>query len=182
MRKALDTLYRASGIVAAVFLLAIAVTVLIQVGLNILDRIAVALTGTAVGLTLPSYAEFTGYFLTASTFFAGAYALKAGAHIRVTLVLQRLSPEARRRSELVCAVIGAVFAAYFTGWVGLLAWESWVFGDVSPGIVPVPIWIPQLSMVIGLLILTIALIDEAVVIARSGTPGRGAACDDDLAR
>lgn len=170
MRPLLEWIYRASGVAAAIFLLAIAVTVLIQVGFNALDRLAEIVTGEAVGLVLPSYAEFTGYFLATATFLAAANALKAGTHIRVNLIIKRLGPKARHVTEVWCAGAGAVFTAYFTYWAGNLTIESWQFSDVSPGIIPVPIWIPQLSMVIGLLVLTIALIDECITIARGGQP------------
>jgi TRAP-type C4-dicarboxylate transport system permease small subunit len=117
-------------------------------------------TGRAYGLVLPSYAEFTGYFLAASTFLAGAYTLNAGGHIRVALLIQNLGPASRRMVELWCAGTGAVFAVYFTWWSLLLTLESWEFNDVSPGIVPVPIWLPQSAMSVGLVILSIALLDR----------------------
>lgn len=168
MRRILDGLYAVAGWIAALFLCGIVVTVLIQVGFNLADRLAELATGSAIGLVLPSYAEFTGYFLVAATFFAAANALKAGAHIRVMLVLQRLPQGARQGAEVFCAATGAVFSAYFTWWTALLVEESLRFNDVSPGIVPVPIWIPQLAMPLGLAVLTVALIDEAVTVWRDG--------------
>jgi TRAP-type C4-dicarboxylate transport system permease small subunit len=166
MRRALDALYAGSGVLAAGFLAAICLTVLVQVGFNLLDRVAEALTGRPVGLVLPSYAEFTGYFLAAATFLAGAGTLRAGVHIRVRLVLDRLGPGARRAAEVWCTGVGALFMLYFTGWSALLAHESWAFGDVSPGIVPVAIWIPQAAMTFGLAVFTVALADGFVAALR----------------
>jgi hypothetical protein len=39
-----------------------------------------------------------------------------------------------------------------------------VYNDVSPGIVAVPIWIPQMSMPLGLIVFTIALADTIIAI------------------
>ncbi|MEL6425014.1 MAG: TRAP transporter small permease, partial [Pseudomonadota bacterium] len=83
MRQALDRLYDASGVAAAAFLALIALTVLVQVGFNIIDSLSTLIIGEAVGLVLPSYAEFTGYFLASSSFLAAAHTLRRGAHIRV---------------------------------------------------------------------------------------------------
>ena len=41
-----------------------------------------------------------------------------------------------------------------------------MYNDVSPGIVAVPIWIPQLSMPLGLIVFTIALADTVIAIIR----------------
>ena len=67
VRKLLDGLYLLSGIAGAGFLAAIALIVLAQVSLNIVDKISELLTGEAVGLVIPSYADFTGFFLAASS-------------------------------------------------------------------------------------------------------------------
>jgi hypothetical protein len=48
--------------------------------------------------------------------------------------------------------------------------ESIAFNDLSPGIVPVPIWIPQLTMALGLIVFSIAMIDELVTVIRGRTP------------
>ena len=90
MRKLLDSLYLASGWAAACFIGAICTLVVAQVGLNLIDRVAGLATGTAIGLTIPSYADFTGFFLAAASFLALAHTLRQGGHIRVTLLISHL--------------------------------------------------------------------------------------------
>ncbi|MEM6678390.1 MAG: TRAP transporter small permease [Pseudomonadota bacterium] len=169
MRAHLDRLYDLSGVVAAGFLALIALTVLVQVAFNLVDAVALAVTGRAVGLVLPSYAEFTGYFLATSSFLAAAHTLRRGAHIRVSLVLQRLGPRARQVAEVWCGGVGALLGLYFTGWMWALVEESLRFGDLSPGLIPVPIWIPQAGMALGLTVFTVALIDACVSAIRGET-------------
>lgn len=170
MRASLDWLYRASGALAAFFLVAICVVVLLQVGANLIDALLKAFTGEAIGLVIPSYAEFAGFFLAAASFLALAYTLRAGAHIRVELLLQRLGKRARFAAEIWCVAASAAVASYFTWYTVALVFESIEFGDLSPGMVPVPLWIPQAAMALGLAVLAIALVDELVHLLRGGKP------------
>ena len=170
MRRALDSLYRWSGGAAAVFILAICVIVLLQVGANMLDSAATLMTGEPIGLVVPSYSEFTGYFLVAASFLALANTLRAGSHIRVSLVIRGLPPVPRRWVELWCTAVGVSMSGYFAWYAIDMVMDSYRFNDVSPGIVALPIWIPQSSMAVGLVIFTIALADEFATLLRGGTP------------
>ena len=44
-----------------------------------------------------------------------------------------------------------------------LSWQSHLFDDISTGNDATPLWIPQLSMAIGNLILLVAFVDEFVL-------------------
>ncbi len=162
MRRILDGLYLGSGILAAAFLVAICTIVLLQVGANVIDKVVKWVFGTPIGLVIPSYAEFAGFFLAATSFLALTYTLRYGAHIRVTLVIQHISGRRRRWLELWCIALAGSLAGYFAFYTIGLVLESYRFGDVSFGIVAVPLWIPQTAMALGLVILTIALVDEFV--------------------
>ncbi|HSM20463.1 MAG TPA: TRAP transporter small permease [Hyphomicrobiales bacterium] len=168
MRHALETLYALSRGLAALFLALILLTVLAQVGLNVLDAVFEFFTGDAIGLLIPSYADFAGYFLATATFFALAGSFRSGAHIRVTLFLVRLSEGPRRACEIFSAAIAFAFVSFFLVFAASLTAESWRFGDLSPGLVPIPIWIPQLAMTIGLAALGVATADSLVTFLRGG--------------
>jgi len=162
MRKWLDKLYRVSCWLAAGCIASIALLVVSQVFLNLVDRCSSLLTGTAIGLTIPSYADFTGFLLAAASFLSLAYTLREGGHIRVTLVVGNLSKKAQQIFEGWCICIASGISLYFTWYTAMLTYESYVYHDLSPGMIAVPIWIPQMAMLIGLVILSIALIDELV--------------------
>lgn len=170
MRKVLDTLYAASGVLGAMFLVAIAGVVLLQVGANAVGALAGWLFGARLGWVVPSYAEFAGFFLAASSFLALAYTLRHGAHIRVTLLIQRAPPPLRRVIEVWCLGLGAVAAGYFCWYMLRLTGESLTYGDVSPGMVAIPLWIPQAGMTLGLAVLAIAFVDELLVVLRGRRP------------
>ena len=170
MRTFLERLYTLSGAIAAAFICAIALIVLAQVLANLIDSIASLVLGAPFGLVVPSYANFAGFFLTAATFFALAYTLKRGAHIRVTLVIQLLGPKTRQAVEVWCILVGLAIAGFFTWYTFGLVAESYRFGDMSTGMVAIPIWIPQGALVLGGTVLTIALSDELVTALKGETP------------
>ena len=170
MRQNLDRLYLWSGYTGAGFIVAICALVFAQVVLNAIDRITKILTGSAIGLTIPSYSDFTGFFLAAASFLALAYAFREGAHIRVTLVIQNTSGWLRKAIEVFCVSLALAVALYFCWFLALLTYESYSYNDLSSGIIAVPIWIPQFSMVVGLAVLSIALIDDLVALLRGENP------------
>lgn len=166
LRRALDALYRGSGALAACFLVAICVVVLLQVGANAIDKIAEWTTGAPIGLVVPSYAEFAGFFLAASSFLALAYTLRHGGHVRVSLLVRRFTGKPRRVFELWCCGFAALLSGYFAYFAVRLTVDSWRFDDLSPGLIPVPLWLPQASVALGLIVLTVALLDEFAVVLR----------------
>lgn len=173
MRQILDRLYVWSGWIAAMFIAAICALVFAQVMLNLIDRISSLMTGSAIGLTIPSYADFTGFFLAAASFFALAHTHREGGHIRVSLIIQNLPPKARLVIEFWSVGLALLATIYFTWYMALLVHESFIYNDLSPGIIPVPIWIPQLAVLAGLVVLAIALADDFVRLVR----GRPASYD-----
>jgi TRAP-type C4-dicarboxylate transport system permease small subunit len=64
--------------------------------------------------------------------------------------------------ELWALGVGVLLAALFAYFSVRLAWQSYDFNDVSTGNDASPLWIPQLSMAAGTLILLVALLDELV--------------------
>ena len=57
------------------------------------------------------------------------------------------------------------------------AWVSLRFHEVSNGVIRVPLAYPQAAMALGALMLTVALIDELVIVLRGGRPTFRAAED-----
>jgi len=170
MRRALNAVYAASGALAAFFVCAIFVVVLAQTALNLADKVAKLISGAPLGLLLPSYAEFAGYFLAAASFLALASTLRAGGHIRVNLLIRRFGARARRWVEAWCCAVATLLSGYFCYQTILLTRDSWDYGDLSYGLIAIPIWIPQSAVSLGLLILTLALLDELQRVVRGKPP------------
>lgn len=175
MRGALDRLYAAALWLAAFCLLSIGLMVGAQLAARLVDWACQLLGLQPPGIVILSLAEIAGYLLAAASFLALAGTLKAGVHIRVTMALGLLSEPARRIVELLAFAGAAVLSGYMTWHMAHFAMVSFRFDEVSTGVVRVPLAIPQTAMAVGLLILTIALIDEVVQIWWNGRPSfRGA--------
>ena len=157
MRAALQLLYRTSGQLAGFFLVAIAVLSLAQIG------------GRLLGFAAHSFDEFAGYCMAASSFLGLAYTLRASEHIRMALLLHRTRAAPRRALEFACLASGILLVGFFAWYAADMVWFSFVTHDVSQGLVPVPLWIPQAGMALGLAILLIALLDDLAVALAGGT-------------
>lgn len=158
MRKALDRIYLAAGSLSAICILAICAIVTMQVVFNLVTKIL----GTQFAYTIPSYADFAGFLLAAASFLALSYTLKHDGHIRVTLFRDMLHGKLGRFVEVCTLLLCAAAAAFMTYAMTGFIMESIEYGDVSTGIIPIPLWIPQSTLLLGLALFTIALIDNAV--------------------
>jgi TRAP-type C4-dicarboxylate transport system permease small subunit len=59
---------------------------------------------------------------------------------------------------------------YLAWWACLFTYESWEFNDIAQGLLPIPLWIPQLSFAIGSVLLWLALVDELFLVLGGGVP------------
>ncbi len=170
MRRFLDRMYLAAGWLSAVCFLAIALMVTVQLIGRTIDSVMRLLGMVPYGFIVEGLAEIAGYLLATASLLALGLALKSASHIRITLVLGFLPTKARWFAELFAIGVSFLFSAYMTARLALLAIDSWRFNEVSFGLVPVQLAYPQAAMTIGLLVFTIALLDELVITAITGRP------------
>src|SRR3546814_4854640 len=130
VRRALDTLYLWSGYLAALFLAAIALTIIAQIA------------GRFVGVTVDS-TESAGFSMAAATFLGLAHTFKQGAHVRVSLVVTLTRGRVRPGMEIWATCRGAVAMAYFTYWAGDFVYYSFFFNEISPGLLAIPFWLTR---------------------------------------
>ena len=79
---------------------------------------------------------------------------------------------AKRGMELFAHALAVALSGLLAFYAGKLAWQSRVFNDMSTGNDATPLWIPQLGMAVGTLILFIAFADEFVIELRGRRPAR----------
>ena len=60
--------------------------------------------------------------------------------------------------------------------------ESWQFGDMANGLIAIPIWIPQLSFLVGASLFFVAVLDELVIVLRGRKPTYVVAVEERHAR
>jgi len=148
MRRTLDRLYDGAAWLAAALMIGVLLMVLLSV------------VGRLLNFHVRGTDAYAGYCMAGAGFLALAHTLKKNEHIRVTLLINSLHGGARRALEM-WALTAAVFLAGLFAWFSTrLAYQSFSFNDVSTSTDATPLWIPQLSMAIGSVILLIAFIDE----------------------
>lgn len=158
MRKFLDFLYLVAGGVAALCVLAICV---LMIGQSVLREF---------GVRTGAVNDIVAWLCAAAAFLAMAHAFKHGDFVRVTLLIEKLNPKDRQRTELFSLAIAAFAVGYLAWWATLFTYESWEFKDMAGGLLAIPMWIPQLSFLIGAWLFFIAVIDEFIIVLRGKRP------------
>ena len=158
LRTTLDLVYNISGAIAALFLVAILALIVLQ------------MVARWSGHIIPGITDYAGYAMAGASFFAFAFALNHGAHIRVSLLLNSLG-KYRWYGEVWCFFIGSLTASYFAWYAIKGTYWSLKLNDISQGLDATPIWIPQLSMSIGIVILAICFWDNLIRIIFTGSHG-----------
>ena len=170
MRKALDALYGAALVGACLAMIIIVVLVSAQIVGRVVDRIAVFLGFERYGFIVPSLAEIGGFLFVGAAFLALPSTLRSAGHVRVTLLLRNLRPAADRIATVLILIASAGLAAFASWAVTIQTFASYQRGSVSFGIIPVPLWLPQAVMTVGIVLFTVALVDELVAALRGGEP------------
>ena len=149
MRTFFDRLFEVTGWLAGLFMVGTLLAVLSSI----------------VGRLLPAFEvhgadAYAGYCMAASAFLALATTLRRGEHIRVTLVINRLSDRAHRWLDVFCHVVALLVASALAFYSVRLVQQSLAFNDISTGLDATPLWIPQLGMAVGTCVLALAFAVE----------------------
>lgn len=148
----------------------IAVVMLLQAGMR------------ELGMLFRGADDIVAWLCAGAAFLALGHTFRRGELVRVGLLVDNLPPRLRRRVNLAALSIALAFVAYMAYAVVRFVYESWQFREMAQGLIQIPIWIPQLSFVIGAIVLLIAVLDELVVAARGGKPAYEAAEEERRAR
>lgn len=157
IRKSLAALYAACGYAAALFLALIAVLTLVQI---IARQLAIPMEST----------ELAGFCLAASTFLGLAYTFVNGDHVRVGLLSNFVPAPLQRWVEAWCCLVGLAVTSFAAWHMTRYTLETLDYGDLSPGLAAMPLWIPQSALAIGLGVLAIGFLEQLVVALLGGTP------------
>ncbi|PJI37674.1 TRAP transporter small permease [Ferrovibrio sp.] len=152
MRSPLAPLYNAALWLAGFFMIALLATIVLSI------------LGRQLDFYIRGIDSYAGYFMAAASFLALAGTLAKGDHIRVTLVISRLTGNARRGLELFCLVMAVAISGAFAFYSVKMAWWSWKFNDISTANDATPLWIPQIGMALGTVVFCIAFIEELVLV------------------
>ena len=142
----LKSIYKYSGYIAAFFLILVAGFILIGIASRIF------------GFYIRGLAEYSGYCMAASSFFALAYTFVEGGHIRITLFLEKVEGSKKKYLETWCLMIASFFSGYLAFYFIKMLIISYKFQERSEGADEILIWIPQTSVALGSIIFFISVL------------------------
>ena len=145
MRSKFDSLYGVGAVLGGVCLAAILVLVVVQV------------VARWLGVAMAGIPEFSGYAMAGSFFLPLAYTFRSGAHIRITIILDRVPAGSRWAFEAVVLAAAFALSAYLAAFMVRLVHFSLLINDISQGADATPLWIPQLAMGVGSVLLAMAV-------------------------
>lgn len=156
--RTLRRLYAACAALAALAVVTLAVLVLI----SIVSRL--------LGVYVGGMTEGAGYALAATGALGLAQTLFDRGHIRVDLVLERLTGRIRHGVELAVLATSAGLVAYAAWFLCRMVRISWQFGDRSDGSDGLLLWMPQLPAAAGFVVFALALVHLTVLHAAGAAP------------
>ena len=147
----LKNIYKYSGYIAAFFLILVAVFILTGIASRIF------------GFYIRGLAEYSGYCMAASSFFALSYTFVEGGHIRITLFLEKISGSKKKYLETWCLTIASLFSGFLAFYFIKMLIISFNFQERSEGADEILIWIPQTSVAFGSLIFFICIFHQLLL-------------------
>lgn len=158
MRRFLDRLYLGAAVIAAVSMAAICALMLAQA------------VGREAGILIRGAEDIVAWLCAACAFLALGHTFRHGDLVRVGVFLDRLGERARWYAELIALSVTAIFTVYMLWAVSRFVYESWQFHELAQGLLPIPIWIPQTSLIVGIAIFLVAVLDELATVLRKQKP------------
>ena len=137
--------------------------------------------GREAGFLVRGADDIVAWLCAASAFFALGHTFRHGELVRVGLLVNRLPARGRWIAELFSLGITSVFVAYMLWAVSRFVYESWQFNEVAQGLIKLPIWIPQMTFLLGVLIFFAAVLDELFLVLRKEKPSYQVAEEERMA-
>ena len=151
IHKSLNNIYNFSGYIAAFFLILIAVFIL------------TGIASRMFGFYIRGLAEYSGYCMAASSFFALSYTFINGGHIRITLFLEKATGLKKKFLEIWSLTVATIFAGYMSYYFLKMLKISYEFEERSEGADEILIWIPQSSVAIGATLFFLCVLHQLIL-------------------
>jgi len=103
--------------------------------------------------------EYSAYFMVASIFFGLAYTLKEGKHIKITIITSRIkNKKVSCILDVIVYIIGFAISTYACIYAFKMVMETKALDMRADSIAETPLWIPEISVFLGFLLLSIQII------------------------
>jgi C4-dicarboxylate transporter, DctQ subunit len=149
LNRWIDTSADVGGVIGAVCLLTVSFIVTYEVCMRYLFKSPTTWV-----------AELSVYLCMGIGLLGAAYALKSDSHFTIDIFVDRLKPENRRRIKILTNLMGFAYSCVFV-YKGIeMVKFSYDMEDISTGMLETPLWIPQLLIPIGGLLLASQFINK----------------------
>jgi TRAP-type C4-dicarboxylate transport system permease small subunit len=115
----------------------------------------------AVPASIPVAWEWSSYLMAATFTFGAAMTLRAGGHIRVSLLLMHAPRTLRRLLDFASAAVALVFVAFLAYAMMKFTYASYAKGQTSISS-DTPLWIPQAAVTFGMLLLALQFLARVI--------------------
>jgi len=122
--------------------------------------------GRLVGILVPVTTIISGMLLGMTIFLGLAPTFSADGHIRVELIIGRMHGRLRHGFELFCLIVALILVAIVTYACFFEIFSAYRLNTLSIGLLAIPVWIPQSSMLFGMAVLLLSLIEALLCTAR----------------
>jgi len=132
--------------------------ILLITGLILLEILARSSTGISILIA----EEYSAYLLVVFGSMALAYTLKSDGHIRVDLILSKLSSRNKSIVNLICSTIGFIVFVYisFENW--RLFFGSWLIKETSMHYSKTLLYLPQFPLFLGSILMALQFLSMFV--------------------
>ncbi|WP_300671983.1 TRAP transporter small permease subunit [Desulfoluna sp.] len=145
----IDACSKAGGYVSGLFMLLIVALITLEICARTLFN-----TSTLIG------DEYCAYFFVVVVMMGLSFSMKEGTHIRISLLRSKLPEPVLRVLDLL-VLAGAIALAGFAFYHAvLMTYDVWDLGMTADSISETPLYIPQLVIPVGLLLLILQLIGD----------------------
>jgi TRAP-type transport system small permease protein len=117
--------------------------------------------------------EYAAYMLVAITCIGLAFTWKEGSHVRVEILIKRLSPRVRQWLRVITLLIAFGFTVFMVIAGYQLVSFSFMFGTRSGSWIRTPVAWPQITIILGSVLLFFQLIIEIKRAIGELRPGKG---------
>jgi TRAP-type C4-dicarboxylate transport system permease small subunit len=152
----IEKLGRLDGWIGAACLVMLTLLMLAEISVRALSNVL-----PWVPADIPIAWEYSSYLMAACFTFGAAMTLRAGAHIRVTLVLGRLAPEARRWFEAAASLVATLFVGFLS--IAMVRFSLTAFHggqtSISSGTM---LWIPEAVIAFGMVLLALQFLARTI--------------------
>src|SRR3954463_10352906 len=153
---AIERLARLDGWIGAACLVALTLLMLARIPVRALSNFI-----SGVPADIPVAWEYSSYLMAACFTFGAAMTLRAGGHIRVTLVLGRLQPPARRLLEIAASLVATCFVGFLALAMARFAWSAYERGQTSISSDTL-LWIPESVIAFGMVLLALQFLARSI--------------------